>query len=99
MWGEWGNWTTCSETCGGGNQTRIRLCDNPAVAHGGAACASNSSYTETTNGTGIAQQEAMQACNEHPCPSKQLEDINFIFVIITKEKRLKIIVKYYLSNS
>jgi len=68
MWGEWGNWTTCSETCGGGNQTRIRLCDSPAVAHGGAACASNSSYTETTNGTGIAQQEAMQACNEHPCP-------------------------------
>jgi len=67
MWGEWGNWTTCSETCGGGNQTRIRLCDDPAAAHGGATCTANASYTESVNGSGIQQQEAMQSCNEQPC--------------------------------
>ena len=73
MWGQWGNWSSCSENCGGGNQTRIRLCDSPAVAHGGDPCPSNSSYVETTvtmNGTSIQQEEGMQTCNEHPCPSK-----------------------------
>ena len=35
MWGEWGNWTTCSETCGEGTKSRTRKCDNPKPSGGG----------------------------------------------------------------
>ena len=30
------DWTVCTVSCGGGEQTRT--CDNPAPAHGGADC-------------------------------------------------------------
>lgn len=66
-WGQWGNWTSCSMECGGGNQTRVRLCDDHSVANDGAVCSGNSSYTESTNGSGIMQQEDIKACNEQIC--------------------------------
>ena len=25
VWDEWGEWSTCSKTCGGGDQTRLRM--------------------------------------------------------------------------
>ena len=34
----WAAFGPCSQTCGGGNQTRSRRCDNPAPAHGGKNC-------------------------------------------------------------
>ncbi|XP_062618604.1 SCO-spondin-like [Saccostrea cucullata] len=53
-WAAWGNWGTCTETCGGGIQTRGRTCTNPAPQYGGANCRDFSSAT--------------QRCNTHNCP-------------------------------
>ena len=34
----WTAWSACSVTCGGGNQSRARSCDNPAPLGSGAKC-------------------------------------------------------------
>ncbi|XP_022785409.1 A disintegrin and metalloproteinase with thrombospondin motifs adt-1-like [Stylophora pistillata] len=53
-WGEWGAWTKCSKSCGGGEHSRKRLCDSPAPAHGGKIC------------EGAFRQR--RPCNENNCP-------------------------------
>jgi len=53
-WGSWTAWSSCSQSCGGGTETRQRLCDSPAPAHGGADC----------HGDGSEQRQ----CNTRPCP-------------------------------
>lgn len=53
-WTDFGDWSECSATCGGGTQTRTRSCTNPAPAHGGADCLGESSQS--------------QACNTGGCP-------------------------------
>ena len=55
-WTSWGSWASCSETCGGGVQSRTRSCTNPAPQYGGANCVGMSSST--------------QRCNTQNCPSK-----------------------------
>jgi hypothetical protein len=55
--GNWGSWSTlssCSLSCGGGTQSRTRLCNHPAPSNGGSVCLGQGS--ETT------------ACNEQHCP-------------------------------
>lgn len=37
-WGAWAGWSSCSTTCGDGQQVRVRACDSPAPAEGGAPC-------------------------------------------------------------
>uniref|UniRef100_A0A3Q2PJN0 Uncharacterized protein n=1 Tax=Fundulus heteroclitus TaxID=8078 RepID=A0A3Q2PJN0_FUNHE len=55
-WGSWLSWSPCSETCGKGIQSRIRLCNNPpAPQHGGRKCEGNDVHTDF--------------CNGDPCPS------------------------------
>jgi len=49
---EWGSWTKCSHTCGGGRQSRVRTVLK-AAANGGAACA------------GLSEQ---RECNKQHCP-------------------------------
>ncbi|XP_048748271.1 coadhesin-like [Ostrea edulis] len=41
-WGAWGLWGTCSVTCGGGQRSRTRICDNPTPANGGKNCPGSS---------------------------------------------------------
>ncbi|CAH1793552.1 unnamed protein product, partial [Owenia fusiformis] len=53
--GFWSAWGACSTTCGDGDQTRTRACDNPAPANGGLEC-NPSDLTET------------QSCNDGDCP-------------------------------
>ena len=55
-WGNWSSFTECSQTCGGGIQTRERNCDNPSPEYGGQPCPGNESGT--------------QQCNQGVCPGK-----------------------------
>ena len=38
IWGSWLDWSSCSVSCDNGTQVRLRECDNPNPAHGGANC-------------------------------------------------------------
>ena len=49
-------------TCGEGNQTRKRFCDNPTPAYGGNNC------------TGASEEDEL--CNESPCPGTN-NDLDF----------------------
>lgn len=51
---EWGIWTTCTVTCGGGLSTRRRICANPSPLYGGKNC--SGLYSES------------KVCNEDYCP-------------------------------
>ncbi|VDI81772.1 Hypothetical predicted protein, partial [Mytilus galloprovincialis] len=42
-WGQWQSWGVCSVTCGGGRQSRMRVCDDPRPANGGLPCSGSSS--------------------------------------------------------
>ncbi|XP_073903349.1 hemicentin-1 isoform X3 [Castor canadensis] len=53
-WSAWQPWGICSESCGKGTQTRMRLCNNPPPSFGGSYC------------NGIETQ--VQVCNERHCP-------------------------------
>lgn len=53
-WGPWSPWDICSVTCGGGMQTRSRLCNNPAPQFGGKDC--------------IGDVTENQICNKQDCP-------------------------------
>ena len=55
VFGEWDDWTPCSTTCGGGDQTRVRQCDNPAAQFGGKDCEGDPTDC--------------QRCNLDACPS------------------------------
>ena len=53
-WGPWSKYSECAVTCGGGNITRERRCNNPEPKYGGKHCTG-----DTT--------EAIP-CNTNPCP-------------------------------
>ncbi|XP_013383271.1 uncharacterized protein LOC106153735 isoform X14 [Lingula anatina] len=53
-WGSWSSWASCPVSCGGGTQTKTRLCDNPAPSNGGSSCPGSS--------------EMSQQCNTENCP-------------------------------
>ena len=52
-WNIWGEWTSCSKECGGGQQTRTRT-EMTAVANGGVQC--------------VGDAAGEQACNTDECP-------------------------------
>ena len=45
-WGEWSDWSAITQTCGVGEHTRTRVCDNPPPENGGAECNGNAEETE-----------------------------------------------------
>lgn len=48
-WSSWSSWSSCSQSCGGGTQTRTRTCTNPAPSGGGATCSGSSTETQSCN--------------------------------------------------
>ncbi len=56
IWSDWSQWSSCSLSCGGGNQTQIRTCTKPEPANGGQNCSLTNIDT------------AVQTCNNQPCP-------------------------------
>ena len=48
-WTDWGLWSDCSTTCGGGSRRRARSCTNPRPSDGGAQCVGIQAYTEDCN--------------------------------------------------
>ena len=58
---DFGDWSECSEECGGGTQTRSRTCTNPAPANGGSNCVGAS--TET------------RPCNEQACDGPGMDQL------------------------
>ncbi|XP_072686973.1 hemicentin-1 isoform X2 [Canis lupus baileyi] len=53
-WSEWNPWEECTRSCGRGNRTRTRTCNNPSAQYGGRPCEGN------------AVEIIM--CNIRPCP-------------------------------
>ncbi|XP_062508236.1 A disintegrin and metalloproteinase with thrombospondin motifs adt-1-like [Corticium candelabrum] len=48
-WGEWLSYTQCTKTCGGGQRTRYRRCDNPRPWNNGLHCVGNDHQTSSCN--------------------------------------------------
>ena len=56
QWSEFGSWSGCTKTCGGGTQHRERTCNNPAPENGeGQNC--------------VGQATETQTCGINSCPS------------------------------
>ena len=53
-WSYWGNYTTCSVSCGGGAKIRRRTCTNPIPVNGGKLCP--------------GPTEEIVNCNTNRCP-------------------------------
>ncbi|XP_074524022.1 hemicentin-1 [Halichoeres trimaculatus] len=53
-WGLWQPWGECSASCGGGERSRIRLCNSPVPSNGGRTCPGDSSQ--------------LSRCNPQACP-------------------------------
>ena len=52
-WSDWGEWSRCSKSCGGGSQERRRT-EATTAKHGGNKC--------------IGSKTARQSCNNGNCP-------------------------------
>ena len=60
MWTQWGEWTQCSKTCGGGNQKRKRVCEVPQLKYSLAKKFSVCPGDDTES----------KKCNNNPCPGE-----------------------------
>ena len=59
VWGKYGEWSTCSVTCGGGSRTRTRPEATPA--NGGAPCTGSPTETETCNANACPGSKTLKA--------------------------------------
>lgn len=70
-WSDWSPWEECTRSCGRGNRTRTRTCNNPSAQHGGRPC------------EGAAVEMIM--CNVRPCPGETpLRNATFLCFTPTK---------------
>ena len=69
-WSEFGNWSDCSAECGGGSQFRLRDCDNPTPADGGADCEGGCDNPTPADGGADCEggDTETKDCNTQHCP-------------------------------
>uniref|UniRef100_A0A672JD47 Uncharacterized protein n=1 Tax=Salarias fasciatus TaxID=181472 RepID=A0A672JD47_SALFA len=67
-WGPWQIWGECSTSCGGGERTRVRLCNSPSPSNGGRLCPGDSTQ--------------LSRCNTQACPGKTCDIRAFSFVCL-----------------
>ena len=68
-WGLWDDWNDCTKTCGGGTQSRNRLCDNPLPDQGGSVCPSDEHLSLSTTPNDTLKQTDTQICSNNNCPT------------------------------
>ena len=56
-WSDFGEWSECSVTCGGGMRERARTCTNPPPAYGGMDCVGDNKEVETCNTQGCTVEK------------------------------------------
>jgi hypothetical protein len=67
--GSWGNWGTCSETCGGGKQTRTYRITKTKLGDGDSCPRDH-------------RETAERVCNEAECESDDEDDLTWLWVTI-----------------
>ncbi|XP_051929215.1 hemicentin-1 isoform X1 [Hippocampus zosterae] len=78
-WGPWQSWGECTASCGGGERTRVRLCNTPSPSNGGRLCPGDSSQLSRCN---------VEACPGGPQIARgsiigNINDIDFGIAILT----------------
>lgn len=68
-WSEWGPWSECTATCGGGMQYQTRTCTNPAPIYNAPGCTGNIIQSRPCN-TG--------ACSEPVCPVAETPSYTYV---------------------
>ncbi|WAR32017.1 NOTCH-like protein [Mya arenaria] len=61
-WSAWGDWGECSVTCGRGQRSRYRQCDNPVPENGGFDCVGENEKVEPC----ALPDDCIYECNEDP---------------------------------
>lgn len=62
----WGQWSSCSVTCGGGTRSRSRTCTNPPPQFGGKDC------------SGLGSSSESDACERQCCSGGKNRNISVL---------------------
>ena len=68
-WGVWSEWSPCSESCGGGTQSKFRLCNSPPPKYGGLNCTFQNIHSISKTENGTLKEIDAQTCNPQTCPT------------------------------
>lgn len=83
-WSPWQPWGECSVSCGVGERTRARSCNNPAPSNKGRSCPGDSTQ--------------LSRCNIQPCPGKKKKKKTCLLAIFQFYK-LKSGFRFFHKNS
>lgn len=80
-WAQWKRWSSCSQRCGGGTQTRSRTCTNPQPSFGGSYC----------KGRSLDRRP----CNSHECAEWPTFPDDFSFGLKERPNRDEVCVRIF----
>ena len=65
----WGKWGDCSEECGPGTRSRMRVCSDAPIANSSVIADIQPGETLTVGGVTIQAEEEIQTCDVKQCDS------------------------------